>query len=274
MSRDPRTEFKPRARPVADPALDSLLARDYELAREWAVALILARPIERLGEVPLRELAGDAPALCAQALRALSSDAELERLAAGEGVAGTGRESLSPERPIGALLGAAHAPAAVAAVEALRGVLWEALLDEILRPSPRLLGDVADRLACVCSTILAAALAQVPVAASERTEQTPGSPDWERQPGTAPHTPRPALLVDELNGMTSPTARAAAWDPFAGERAGMRGGSSDGPDPPWIAQRAQPKARPLPWDTPSGEGLTARRSGSNVPQLADQPVWD
>jgi hypothetical protein len=272
MTRDPRTEFKPRARPVADPALDTLLARDYELAREWAVALILTRPIEQLAEVPLRELAGDAPALCAQALRALGSDSELERLAAGEGVAGTGRESLSPERPVGALLGAAHAPAAVAAVEALRGVLWEALLAEILRPSPRLLGDVADRLACVCSTILAAALARVPVAASERTEQVAGSPDWDRQPGGEPRAPRPALLVDELNGIASPPARAAAWDPFAAARTGMRGESSEGPDPPWIAQSARPKARPLPWDTPPGAGLTARRSGQSVPQLADEPV--
>ena len=51
----------------------------------------------------------------------------------------------------------------VEAVEALRGVLWEALLDQLSRPifdrsSARLLGDVADRLAYVCAAVLAAAV--------------------------------------------------------------------------------------------------------------------
>jgi len=266
-------EYKPRARPVAELAIDGLLARDYELARQWAAALIFARPVEQLAQLPLRELAGDAPALCAQALRALGSDSELARLAAGEGVAGTGRESLSPERPIGALLGATAAPAAVAAVEALRGVLWEALLEEILRPSPRLLGDVADRLACVCSTILQVALAPVARPASERIEQPAGFSDFERRPGAATRRRRPALLVDELNGGTSPSPRTASWDPFAGSREGVWEGPSDGPpDPPWIAQQRRPRARPLPWDTPPGEGLTARRSGSTAKQLSDEPA--
>ncbi len=266
MTRDPRTEFKPRARPVAEVALDGLLARDRELARQWAVALILARPIEQLADVPLRELAADAPALCAQALRALGSDSELERLAVWEGLAGTGRESLSPERPIGTLLGTAQAPAAVAAVEALRGVLWEALIDELPSPSPRLLGDVADRLAYVCSTVLAAALGRVPVQTSERAEPAAGSLDWERQRGGASGPGRPALLVDELSGVTSGAPRVAAWDPFAASA----GGSSESPDPPWISRGSPRKARPLPWDTPTGEGLTARRSRSAAAQLSDE----
>ncbi len=59
---------------------DALLARAEELARSWAIALILVRPLAAIGELPLEELARDAPALCAQALRAVQSDVELERL--------------------------------------------------------------------------------------------------------------------------------------------------------------------------------------------------
>jgi len=266
-------EFKPRARPVAELVLDGLLERDRELARQWAVALILARPIEQLGDLPLGELAGEAPALCAQALRALGSDAELERLAAGEGVAGSGRESPSPQRVVGGLLGATSPPAAVAAVEALRGVLWEALLDEILRPGPRLLGDVADRLACVCATILAVALAGARLPVPERAaEQLGGTADWERQAVPDAGNRRRATLVDELQGIVSPAPPVAGWDPFGRRGAAAKAGSAGSPNPPWIASEPRPIARPLPWDTPSAEGLTARRTGLGATRLADEPA--
>src|SRR5205085_10133688 len=57
-------------------------ARADELARRWAVALIVSLPLDRIGEIPLQSFAREAPALCAQVVRALVSDAELERITA------------------------------------------------------------------------------------------------------------------------------------------------------------------------------------------------
>src|SRR2546427_5204130 len=71
----------PRARAVAAAPVDALLARADELARRWAIALILALPLERIGEFPLESFARQAPLLCAHVVRALQSDADLERIA-------------------------------------------------------------------------------------------------------------------------------------------------------------------------------------------------
>jgi len=199
----------PRARPVAQAPVDALSAMAEELARRWAIALIRARPLERIGEVPLAELAREAPALCAGAVRALSCDGELERM-----VGGGGDRDTSPASRLGALAGALDNGSAVAAVEALRGVLWEALLDELGwsisdRSSARLVADLADRLALVCSMALTATLAQVSPAPVSEGEVAAAalldeeSEHWGAAHGAAnqPERPaaarRPAILVDE-----------------------------------------------------------------------------
>jgi hypothetical protein len=151
----------PRARPVAELPLDTLLARADELARRWAVALILARPLDGIGGVPLEELARGAPALCAQTIRALHSDLELDRLT-GSG-APSGREHSAAARSLAQMSGALDGPALALAVEALRGVLWEGSLQEIRLPAygeagSRELADLGDRLAYVCTRMLVAAL--------------------------------------------------------------------------------------------------------------------
>jgi GGDEF domain-containing protein len=156
MVDDRRVHPAPRARAVLDPALESVLARADELAKRWTVALIGARSLDAMASVPLEDLAREAPALCAQMLRALQSDAELERLT-GSG-APSAREASAVARKLAAMAGARDGVAAVEAVEALRGVLWEALLDELSVPSARLLADVSDRLAHVCACALAATL--------------------------------------------------------------------------------------------------------------------
>lgn len=63
------------------------------------------------------------------------------------------------------MAGAGDAPALVEAVEGLRGVVWETLLEELCRPlfehaHARRVAEVCDRLACVCASALAAALAE------------------------------------------------------------------------------------------------------------------
>ena len=156
MVDDRRVHPAPRARAVLDPALESVLARADELAKRWTVALIGARPLDAMASVPLEDLAREAPALCAQTLRALQSDVELERLI-GSG-APSAREAPAAARMLAVMAGARDGVAAVEAVEALRGVLWEALLDEFSAPSARLLADVSDRLAHVCACALAATI--------------------------------------------------------------------------------------------------------------------
>jgi hypothetical protein len=154
-----RQQPAPRARALADLPLDGLVGQAEELARRWAAALILARPLSASAGIPLEELAREAPSLCTRFLRALESDAELARLTAREQEGG--REQLGCARVLGRIAGARNAESAVAAVESLRGVLWEALQAELGGPmfdSPRLLVALADRLAYVCSSALAAAL--------------------------------------------------------------------------------------------------------------------
>ncbi len=57
---------------------------------------------------------------------------------------------------------------ALEAVEALRGVLWEALREELREPGARLVGDACDRLAFVCAETLAATLEAIPALGAGR----------------------------------------------------------------------------------------------------------
>ena len=150
----------PRARAVADLPLAGLLAREQELTRRWAIALIAAQPVGDLGAVPLSALASSGPELCGGVLRALGSEAELERL----------RESASSLRE----LSGEGAAALVASVEALRGASWELLLEAlgVQTVSTRQLGEVADRLAYVCSSLLAVALARAEAEATSAAAPT------------------------------------------------------------------------------------------------------
>src|ERR1700689_1988930 len=118
----------PRVRAIAELSLEGMLARGGELAKRWAVSLILTRPIEDIGGLPLAGVALEGPLLCVQMLRALQSDGELDRLT-GEGPS-TGREQSALARRIGSLAGVSDAVGTIEAVEALRGVLWEVLLEE------------------------------------------------------------------------------------------------------------------------------------------------
>jgi GGDEF domain-containing protein len=185
-----------------------LVERAEELARRWAIALVLERPLDGLGGIPLEDLAREAPALCAQAVRALESDAELDRLT---GSVVAGREGSPPARRLLAISGARDAAALVRDVEALRGALWEGLLEELGRPlheqaHARRVADVSDRLAYVCASALSAALASVGA-----IDELP-APSAERDPeavrreaelvadrvGPAPARTRRAVIVDEL----------------------------------------------------------------------------
>ncbi len=140
---------------MADTPVEGLLARVEELAQRWAIALILARPLERISDIPLEDLAREAPELFAQVIRALASEAALERLL---GVAETASPDSGLAGRLAVLAGADDPVAAVAACEALRGVLWDALLAELHEPSARQVADLSDRLAAVCAAVAATLL--------------------------------------------------------------------------------------------------------------------
>ncbi len=166
-----------RARPIAEVAFEPLLEGTRELARRWAIALILDGPPESLGAVPLEDLAREAPGLLGAVLVALGSEEELDGLL-GRRPGGT------PASRIATMAGAGDAAGVVAAVESLRGVLSDALMDRFAGGAPdrlrvRQLTDLADRLAHVCSAILPPALE-----------------------GIAPGEPRPAASAPAPTGVS------------------------------------------------------------------------
>jgi hypothetical protein len=148
---------------LAELPVEALLARADELAKQWVIALILARPLAEIGEIPLEDLAQDAPILLAQTIRALSSNLELDRLTAAPPL--RGRDQAGPAWVLAAISGATDATAVVQSVEALRSVLWQGLLAEQRWQVPesgalRQLSDLSERLASVCASMLAVALEQ------------------------------------------------------------------------------------------------------------------
>ncbi len=280
MRGDPHIPRAQHARAVADAPLDAVIVDADDLARRWAIALINQRPLERIGEIPLEAFAREAPPLCTLVVRSLGSDAELERIT-GYGSAGA-REDSAPARTLTALAGARSGPAAVEAVEALRGVLWDALLGELRWPvadpsRSRLVADLADRLAYVCASVLAASLAQDPVEAGDEFEvvTTPRAAAVDEL--DRPSRRARVVLIDERgdvpvgNAATSQTTRAhgreedlaePARSPGAGgrgtaqERAASSRNRSDplppigGLDESRASGNPPTRPRPLPWDTP------------------------
>jgi hypothetical protein len=254
-----------RARAVAGAPVDALLVRVEELTRRWAIDLIRARPLGAMAQVPLERLAREGPALCEQIARALDSDAALDRLARPVEPSGDERPSHPMASP---LLVGADARSVVGNLEALRAILWEAVLEELHEPSPRLVADLADRLACVCSAALATMLEELRSAgrAAGETEH-PRSPGGGHVLYDAPPPARGgrgAALIDEFGDV--PLAPAAS-DP--GDRAQL-GGLVQPPDsiaapsrratapprspvagaPPREHTRGPARGRPRPWDGP------------------------
>ncbi|HEY1451061.1 MAG TPA: hypothetical protein VGF47_08910 [Solirubrobacteraceae bacterium] len=249
-----------RARPVADAPVEALLARAEELARRWAIALILARPPAEMATVPLEELAVVAPELCASIVNALCSEEELAQYDAGpiERDRGAREGAGAPAGLV--LLADQWGPAASTLhFEALRGVLWEATLEELRDPSPRLLADLSDRLAFVCATVLADALAKPAPQVSGEADTAPREQILFSAPTSAPGQSA-AVLIDELESAQE-VQPPAAFHRREGDRASATPGNDDRRGADEVA--ADPRAassddevivrtapRALPWDTP------------------------
>ncbi|HEX8121689.1 MAG TPA: hypothetical protein VF549_10550 [Solirubrobacteraceae bacterium] len=205
-----------RPRPVADvPAVDG-----RELARAWLVELVAAAPLERAAALPGPGFALRAPRLCAAVVDALATEAAYDDLEPG----GT-HAPLAADAAV--IAGAEGAAEAVTALDALRAVTWSLLLDELHRPPPSLLTDLADRLGATMATITAAALEggttltaatragdRGPLAAILRGDEAPGPADDASPEPDEEARPRregdPLLGADDRR--SPDTARGAVGD--------------------------------------------------------------
>jgi hypothetical protein len=234
----------PRPLPVAELPEETLISHADELARQWAIALILARPADAIGAVPLEDLAREGPVLCAQALRALQSDLELECLTGRDPP--SCRDAAATLQRLPMVCGATSPAALVDALEALRGVLWEALLGELREPSARLVGDTSDRLAHVCAAMLAVALDATvePGLGRSAGRVDQASPrEVGEQPGTSPGG---AVIVDEHVRATPPRASERRPPPGVPAR--------ETPPAATVARAARTPEGLRPWGEPTTVG--------------------
>jgi len=245
-----------RARAVADAPAEALAARAEELAHRWALTLLAARPLVEMATIPLEDLARYAPAVCASLARALSSDDELAIFDLDrEGRAG----ELAATAGLSALAAGWETPAAVEHIEALRGLLWKAALEELRDPTMRQVADLSDRLASVCAAALAYALAGRTEAIGAAAAR-PGSPPPREQVLYSAPAPSPgalgAVLIDERDEMPRQARPRTAWRRGEGPPAPASPHEQTRPaEPPSPHDApggsASPAApRPLPWDTP------------------------
>jgi hypothetical protein len=281
MSRDRLDPPPARARAVADAPAEALAARAEELAHSWALTLLAARPLAEMTAIPLEDLARYAPAVCASLARALSSDEELAifDLDARERE-GRGGE-LAATAGLSALAAGWEASAAVGHVEALRGLLWKAALEELRDPTTRQVADLSDRLASVCAAALAYALSG---RADARGAAAPGRPAF--QPpreqvlysSPAPSSGRGgAVLIDELDDAPRQARPRAAWrrgdgaPAPASAREQARPAQPPGPHGALGGSASRTAPRPLPWDTP----LQSSAASTHEPALdAGSPAPD
>lgn len=259
----------PRARAVADAPIEQLLAAGEELARRWLVALVAARPLEQIADLPLEALALEAPPLCRQLVQALGSDAALQLLIDDgdrrpdrEGDAqGSARQALA--------LAALDASTMAASVEALRAVVWRRALAELADPPAALVADLGDRLAFVCASLLAVALddgaGAAPGAGRAVSRSGSARAPYGRMPASAGRGG--AVLIDELEMEPRPLADAGP------AREARRTVAAEHLGPPARAGgRARPWDTPLRDDPPAGsepaEPPTTQASlGNDQPQL-------
>jgi len=202
-----------RARPVADAPIDALLPRSEDLAKGWLLALLEQAPLDDAPAILATELTRDGPRMCDAVLRAVADDADLRRLEPGGALVPLAAR-------VGELAGAA-APAAVArAVDALVGVIWAAVRDELRGADADLVAELTERLALIGELVRSAAL--------ERATTAPQAP--------APPPVSPPRVSPPPPGSSVPPPVSPAPPPAPGP-------APMAPPPPVASTRAAPPAQ-------------------------------
>ena len=202
-----------RARPVADAPIDALLPRSEDLAKGWLLALLEQAPLDDAPAILATELTRDGPRVCDAVLRAIADDTDLRRLEPGG--------ALVPLAARVGELGGAAAPAAVArAVDALVGVIWAAVRDELRGADADLVAELTERLALIGELVRSAAL--------ERATTAPQAP--------APPPVSPPRVSPPPPGSSVPPPVSPAPPPAPGP-------APMAPPPPVASTRAAPPAQ-------------------------------
>ena len=186
-----------RARPVADAPIDVLLPRSEELAKGWLLALVEHAPLSDAPAILAGGLTRDGPSVCDAVLRAIAGDADLRRLEPG-GV-------LEPLAARAGEMAGAASPAAVSqAVDALQGVIWSAVRDELRGADADLVSELTERLTLISELVRSAALQR-------------GAPD--SRPGTVSAAPPPPPVAQTRPPVQRPPVQRPPAPPPAAERA-------------------------------------------------------
>jgi GGDEF domain-containing protein len=131
------------------------------LAKGWLLALLEQAPLDDAPAILATDLTRDGPRVCDAVLRAIADDADLRRLEPG-GV-------LTPlVARVGELAGAAAPAAASRAVDALVGIIWSAVRDELRGADADLVAELTERLTLIGELVRSAVL--------ERSAPRPVSP--------------------------------------------------------------------------------------------------
>jgi hypothetical protein len=140
-----------RARPVGDAPVDGLLSRLDSLTKGWLVALLEQTPLEGASEILATDLVALGPRVCDAVIRALASDSDLRRLEPG----GALEQLVARAGDLGGVAGAAGASGVI---DALHGVIWSGLRDELDHPEPEQISELAQRLELAIELVRGAAL--------------------------------------------------------------------------------------------------------------------
>lgn len=168
-----------RARPVADAPIEALLGRTEDLTKGWLLALLEQVSLIEGPIVLATDLPREGPRVCEAVIRALADDADLGRIEPGGAL-----ELLVSQT--GELAGARGVEETARAAETLRAVIWSALREELPRPDPDQISELAERLAFVIEQVRGAALRRCDAA----IESGAGS----AAPGPAESPPAPGEL--------------------------------------------------------------------------------
>jgi GGDEF domain-containing protein len=167
--------------------------------------LLEQAPLDDAPAILATDLTRDGPRLCDAVLRAISDETDLRRLEPG-GV------FTSLAARVGELAGAT-APAAVSrAVDALVGVIWSAVREELRAPDADLVSELTERLSLIGELVRSAALERAPGPAVSAAPSPPPGPPPAPPPGPPPPiaSSRPQAPPPPPSEAVSPEAAAAA----------------------------------------------------------------
>lgn len=181
-----------RARPVADAPIERLLIGIEDLTKGWLLALLELHDLEEAPRILAADLTRDGPRVCDAVVRSIADDTDLRRLEPGGAL-----EPLVSRA--GELAGARNPEQVSRAVDALHGVVWTAVREELRSPDANQVSEIVERLAAVMELVRSAALRRGVDVDTRGPRPLTGAPDrGPARAGSAPTVHGEALWVGAL----------------------------------------------------------------------------